>query len=215
MYNSSSQPIGQPSLGLAEDTIATILDLIETGWKATYAQGNLTHSSQETEIAGRLAGKMLTEKRRRKISHFRIEEEVGTRSSSLSIKPEGRIDIKIIYSFVEEEYFGIECKRVSSSKSDGLSKKYVEKGVLRFVAGKYSPGHGWAAMVGFVIDGDAQGAVQLVRDAISSNKDTVRLCEKWTEEKRFGQHPHLYFTGHRQQSRSSTIGILHLFLPLN
>ena len=215
MYDSSSQCIGQPSLGLAEDTIATILDLVEAGWKATCAQGSLTRCSQEPEIAGRLATEMLTEKRRRRIVHFRIEEEVGTRSSPRSTKPEGRIDIKIIYSLVEEEYFGIECKRVSGSKSDGLSKNYVEKGVLRFVSGKYSPGHGWAAMVGFVVDGDALGAVQLVSDAISSSKNEVRLCEVWTEEKRFGQHQHLYFTGHRQGPCPSTIRILHLFLPLN
>ena len=215
MYGRSSQRIGHPSLGLAEDTIATILDLIEAGWKATCAQGRLTQSSQETEIAGGLAGDMLVEKRRRKISYFRIEEEVGTRSSSLSTKPEGRIDIKIIYSFVEEEYFGVECKRVSGSQSDGLARKYVEHGVLRFVTGKYSPGHGWAAMVGFVVDGNTKGAVELISNSISLSKSETRLCKAWAQETRFGKRQHLYFTGHTQQHRSSVIGILHFFLPLN
>lgn len=215
MVGKPSQHIGEPSLGLAEDAIATVLDLVEVGWQAACAKGELSQSSQETEIAGRLAREMIREKRQRKISHFRIEEEVGTRSSLSSPKPEGRIDIKIIYSFAEEEYFGIECKRVSGSRADRLSKKYVDNGVLRFVSGKYSPGHGWGAMVGFVVDGNAEAAVKLIAEVIARSKDLVCLCEDWVPEMRFGRHKHLYLTSHRQLPTSAAIRILHLFLSLN
>ena len=215
MIGKAPQYIGEPSLGLAVDTIATVLDLVEAGWQAACAKRELTSASQETDIAGRLAREMIAEKRKRRISHFRIEEEVGTRASLSSPKPEGRIDIKIIYSFAEEEYFGVECKRVSGSKSDGLSKKYVENGVMRFVSGKYSPGHGWAAMIGFVVDGDPAGAVKLIAEAIAAAGNAAGICDEWASEKRFGNHNHLYVTRHGQLPASRAVRILHLFLSLN
>ena len=69
--------VGRPSLGLAEDALAAVLDLIECAWQT--AKMYLNATSQETQIAGRLGGEMIREKKRRKISHFRIEEE-GNRS---------------------------------------------------------------------------------------------------------------------------------------
>ncbi|MCK4625223.1 MAG: hypothetical protein KAV00_07930, partial [Phycisphaerae bacterium] len=146
-YSDSSRSVGSPSLGLGEDLIATILDLLQVGWRAVVASGELNAASLEPDIAGRLGREMLAEKRRRKIRNMRIEEEVGTRYSLDALKVEGRIDIKVIYSFDEEEYFGIECKRVSSRKADRLAMEYVKKGIARFVTEKYSPGHNWAAMV--------------------------------------------------------------------
>jgi len=79
---------------------------------------------------------MRAEKKQRGIANLRVEEEVGTRSSPGSPKPEGRIDVKVIYSFDEDEYFGIECKRVGGNRARDLAREYVTEGVLRFVGGK-------------------------------------------------------------------------------
>jgi len=145
----------------------------------------------------------------------RFEEEVGTRSSLIAPKVEGRIDIKVIYSFTEEEYFGIECKRVSNRKADGLAKKYVQKGVARFVSGKYSAGHDWAAMVGFVVAGRTSEAVELIVNTLAPNREAIRMRGTWGSEKRFGPYKHLYRTRHVQVLPKREIKILHLFLSLN
>jgi hypothetical protein len=207
--------IGSPSLGLDADAIATILDLLCSGWSAVVACGEVDGSSMEPDIAGHLVREMLAEKKRRGVTTLRIEEEVGTRSSPGSPKPEGRIDVKVIYSFDEDEYFGIECKRLGGTRRRRLASKYVTEGVLRFVEGKYSPAHAWCAMAGFVIDGLVLEAVELVSDELHKRRSEVRLDGRWMPEPRFGSYDHLYRTTHRQSRPSSRINVLHLFLSLS
>lgn len=208
------QSAGAPSFDLERGAVDTVLVLLETGWLAVLAGRQVTRRSHEPEIAALLRSEMERERARRGIQ-MRILDEVRTRSSPSDIRPIGRIDIQVIYSLEDEGYFEVECKRVSGTKSNGLARKYVEEGVLRFVRGKYSPGHRWGAMVGFVVDGDAQRAVALVSAAIAARRKRVCLCGAWTEEKRFGTHDHLYSTRHRQRRSQSRIEILHLFLSLN
>ncbi|HET6429590.1 MAG TPA: hypothetical protein VFJ30_14330 [Phycisphaerae bacterium] len=214
-YVSSGNRIGSPSFSLGTEVIATILDILQVGWSAVLARKVLAPTSQEVDIAGQLGREVLAEKKRRRISNLRIEEEVGTRASAQSPKPEGRIDIKVIYSFDEDEYFGIECKRVSGNKSDRLARKYVENGMLRFVTGKYSPGHEWAAMMGFVVDGQTDLSIRLIVDEIAAHKMELGLDGEWMAEMGFSGPSHLYKTGHKQTHLGTRITILHLFLNLN
>lgn len=213
-YSDSPKSLGSPSLGLGQEIIATILDLIETCWESLSASGELDGTSSEPEIAGLLGRDMIAEKQRRQIRNLRFEEETGVRRSLDAPSVEGRIDIKVICSFNEGEYFGIECKRLSGIKAGKLAGKYVTEGVARFVTGKYSPGHAWAAMVGFVIDGSAVRAVELVVKAMGSRRKSICMRADWTEEKRFGGRGHLYRSVHGQSGHRSDITILHLFLRM-
>jgi hypothetical protein len=205
--------VGPPSLDLKRDLIVTIFDLLRIGWAAVCASGEITPGSIEPEIARRLSREMISEKKRRRIP-VRFEEEAGTVPSPDAMRVTGRIDVKVIYSFDEDEYFGIECKRVSGRRGDGLADKYVEEGIARFVSEKYSPGHGWAAMIGFVIDGEVVQAVELVAAAVVSKGLAIALDGGWVPECRFGSQEHLYCTCHRQCGHGSPISILHLFLSL-
>jgi hypothetical protein len=204
---------GELAIRLPLDIIATVLDITMVGWSYVISSGKANISSTEPEIAGHLGREMTAEKNRRPglKNQLRIEEEVGTRSSLTSDKPEGRIDIKIIYSFNEAEYFGMECKRVTS-KNSRLAQKYVDDGVMRFVAGKYSPSHDWAAMVGFVIDGNSNGCINLIRNYLTRKCQETCLEEDWAVDTSFGATPNLYGTSHRQQGRSFLFRLLHLFL---
>ena len=207
--------VGRPSLDLEGDLIATVLDLLRVGWTAVCVSGEIMPDSTEPQIARRLSREMISEKKRRGINRLRFEEEVGTVSSPDAIRVEGRIDVKVIYSFDENEYFGIECKRVSGRRGDGLADKYVDEGIARFVSGRYSPGHRWAAMSGFVIDGEVVRSVELVAAAVVSKKRAIALVEGWATEDRFGRQEHLYRTRHRQSGRDSHINLLHFFLAMN
>ena len=204
---------GQPNLTLQRDIIATVLDVTIISWSNLLASREVSAKSSEPDIAGRLGRAMIAEKNRRNLKNFRIEEEVGTRSSLGAPRTEGRIDIKIIYSFNEREYFGIECKRVSG-KSKVLTRKYVDQGVMRFVTGKYSPNHEWGALLGFVIDGDAESCINLVRDCLIKTNKTNCMIGKWTAVKNFISFQHLYSTSHRQNIYNSPVTILHLFLTI-
>ena len=206
---------GELAISLPLDIIATVLDITMVGWSYVISSRKVSIRSTETEIAGHLGREMTAEKNRRPglKNQIRIEEEVGTRSSLTSDKPEGRIDIKIIYSFDETEYFGMECKRVTS-KNSRLAQKYVDDGIMRFVTGKYSPGHDWAAMVGFVIDGNNNGCINLIRNYLTRKRQETCMEADWVLDTNFGTTPDLYGTSHRQQGRSFLFRLLHLFLAI-
>jgi len=86
---------------------------------------------------------------------------------------------------------------------------------MRFVAGKYSPGHDWAAMLGFVIDGDHVGSTRLVSDYVGWTRRKTNMEGDWAPDRDCGLHEKLYRTCHRQGGRISRITILNLFLPMN
>ena len=204
---------GELAINLPLNIIATVLDITMVGWSYVLSSGKVSSSSTEPEIAGHLGREMTAEKNRRLglKKQIRIEEEVGTRSSPTSDKPEGRIDIKIIYSFDEAEYFGMECKRVTS-KNRRLAQKYVDDGIMRFVTGKYSPGHDWAAMLGFVMDSNSNGCINLIRNYLTQKCQETCMEEDWAVDASFGATPNIYGTAHRQQGRSFLFRLLHLFL---
>lgn len=210
-YDDVEQGDGQ----LLRNIIATVLKLAISSWSNILARGEIGELDTENNIAGCLGKEMIAVKNREFGRHaqFYIDEESGTRSVDNPDKPDGRIDIKIIYSFVESEYFGIECKRVSDKGND-LAKKYVNKGLLRFVAGKYSPGHDWMAMIGFVIDGRASQCIQRITEYLAITRRRTRLKEDWIPETNFGTHENLYRTRHHQRGKDSPITVLHLFLNI-
>jgi len=213
------ESIGRRSFVVPRNIIATVLDITVTSWIRVQSTKIVSATSHETEIAGYLGREMIKEKNQRPglENQLRIEEEVGTRSSFTIVKPDGRIDIKIIYSFNESEYFGIECKRVAgggSRSAKKLAQKYVADGVMRFVIGKYSPDHDWAAMIGFVLKGEISDCIKLIRNNLTSTKIDTCIEEDWSPEDKFGYYKDIYRTGHRQKDRATRMTILHLFLAI-
>jgi len=200
---------------LLRNIISTVLSIIGEAWSNVVIRNEVRDLTTETDIAGCLGKEMIAFKNRKfgRDALFRIEEEIGTISGDKPLKPDGRIDIKIIYSFVETEYFGIECKRVNDKGND-LAKKYIQKGLMRFVTGKYSPGHDWMAMVGFVVDGKTSESIERIQGFLAIQTRRTHLKSKWTQETSFGVFNHLYSTGHEQRGKNSPITVLHLFLPL-
>lgn len=217
-YDSNNFGQLTPNTFSLERIIEDVINITIIGWSKVIANKEVNINDIEPKIAGCLCRAMRKEKNNRPglKNQIRIETEVGTLRSPESIEPEGRIDIKIIYSFDETEYFGMECKRISSTKPDrDLATKYVKNGILRFVEGIYSPGHDWGAMLGFVIDQKIDDNIKLVKKRINKYKNEVCLEENWTVDKNFSSIPNLYRTCHKQKSHHSLIDILHLFLQIS
>lgn len=64
----------------------------------------------------------------------------------------GRADIRIKLKTDFDKhsaYYIVECKRIDGT--EGLSKKYIEEGVARFITQKYSAYYGKNIMIGFVV----------------------------------------------------------------
>ena len=202
---------------LPKDIISTVFDITIIAWSKVITNRGINIRSTEPVIA-RYLGRAMTEEKnsRPKLKErIRIEEEVGTRSFPNLPKPKGRIDIKIIYSYNENEYFGMECKRVSSTEPNRyIATDYVREGVERFVEGTYSLGHDYAAMLGFVIDGKINDCIDLICDRLNKYKNDICLKEDWVDEQSFGTTQNIYRTSHLQNGQD-IISILHLFLVVS
>ncbi len=214
-----SNTVGTPTPILRQDIIVTILLLIREGWTQVCHAGKITVKSDEETIAGALHNEMWSVKKRLKITGPpRIVNEPASRKSSKSLKPDGFIDFQMVYGWGQEDYFGIECKRISSSttgKDKDLATDYVNEGVMRFIAGTYSSGHECAAMVGFVVDGKLVDCIDRVRQRLSKYCQKICMEEDWAVEHNFGLQNDLYRTVHRQQGQSIHIRLLHLFLVVS
>jgi len=212
-----SNTVGQPTLILRQDIIVTVLLLIREGWMRVCQSDEISVTSDEETIAGALHNEMWSAKERLGIpGPPQIVNEPASRKSKKSLKPEGFIDFKMFYGWgTQEDYFGIECKRISSTGKDrNLATEYIKNGIMRFITGIYSPGHDFAAMVGFVIDGKLTDCVDLVRKRLSKYCHKTCMEEDWAIEHDFGLQNNLYQTIHRQHGQSFLFRLLHLFLVI-
>jgi hypothetical protein len=213
-----SSSVGQPTHILRQDIIVTVLMLIREGWMQVCQAGEISVTSDEPTIAGALHNEMWSAKKHLGITGPpQIVNEPASRKSNKSLKPDGFIDFKMLYGWgTQEDYFGIECKRISSTGNDrNLATEYIKNGIMRFIKGIYSPGHDFAAMIGFVIDGKLTDCINLVRARLTKYSQEACMEEGWDVEPNFGVQNDLYRTVHRQQCQSTLLRILHLFLVID
>ncbi len=200
---------------IIEDVVATVLDIAVTAWPRVCGSKRVCPNDHEDDITDQLRWEMVAEKRRREPQpQIRIERETQ-RDDPEKRHPTGLIDIHIAYSFDETCYFAMECKKVTD-RHKTPADHYIQEGVCRFSSGKYSPGHPYGAMVGFVTEGTAEDAAAYLGPrlvAFDRKATKLRTSWGWQTEKRFGPVPHLHSTKHGQAGTRNTMLLLHLFLP--
>jgi hypothetical protein len=110
---------------------------------------------------------------------FRIERE-PSEDDPITGNELGRLDIKFCpaLSAREEIYFCFECKRlhvVENGTRRALSSQYVKEGMMRFVEGKYSACVDHGGMIGYVLDGKTEKAIQNVKKNIDNNRSDLKI----------------------------------------
>jgi len=99
----------------------------------------------------------------------------------------GKIDLKFSMGHEEKVYFSFECKRLRvhfPSGFDTLSSEYVTEGMYRYFNGQYAQELDKGGMLGYVMDGNIDEAIQSVKAAIENRRqhlhmesdDTLRPC---------------------------------------
>ncbi len=215
-----SNVVGQPITIFRQDIIITVLRLIREAWVQLSKKGEILANWDEDTIAGALHNEMWEVKKNLGITRPPlIVNEPASRKSSRSLKPDGFIDFMMFYGWgTEEDYFGIECKRISSrteGKDKDLATHYVNNGVMRFINGIYSPSHDCAAMIGFVVDSKLKECIERVRQRLSKYRQKINMVEDWVTEDGFGLQDDLYRTIHHQDGKNIPFRLLHLFLVVS
>lgn len=162
--------LGKPHVVLSEDQVVTAIDLLCRG--ADEARQHLTPRMKEPQITRIVRHSVLRIKQKRRLAGIQILGEVELDDPSTpSGRIQGRLDLMIQFptQFGDEgEYLAAECKLVAAGNAT-LNRRYVRKGVKRFAIGKYSKGHKWAIMLGYVLALPVDGVVadihkRLVKD---------------------------------------------------
>ena len=200
-----------------EDVVATVLDITVAAWPRLCENRRVHPSDKEDDITDQLRWELVAEKKRRDPPpQVRFERETQ-RDDPDKDYPTGLIDVHVMYSFDETDYFAMECKKVTDRHKQPADH-YIKEGICRFSSGKYSPGHPYGAMIAFVTDGTAKAAADFLRRkvlAFDKNATKIRTAWGWKAEKRFGQVSNLYSTKHGQAGTRNTILLLHLFLAFS
>jgi hypothetical protein len=211
MQLSPDIPVGQPSLKLSSDQMATVVDLVCRAAHAGRSQVKAGTLEVPINIIVRKA--MRTTKRTLGLTNLQIRgehemEDMAKADASLL----GRIDISLqfLHQFGDEDaYVAVECKRVAAGRTD-LNTKYVTEGVSRFAKGKYSAGHEWGFMLGYVL--------ALPVDTITTAVD-MRIRSNYGEEAKLSTvpcHPNaiVMLSGLLKQASGHTIKLNHILVDM-
>lgn len=196
------------------DVMRTALQILHKAWPAVAADSRVTRSANEDAITDILRRRMSDIKRAMTPpTDMRFERE----SQSDATEDEtdlGLIDIMVCYTWNEQTYFVIECKRIWSTDNT-LALKYVRKGTNRFASGKYSAGHAFGAMVGYVLCGDIKRCVERICNVLS-NEPTAETGydaqHGWQTTSNVIPQTETASTRHQQASHSNTIELIHSFV---
>ncbi|WP_417377472.1 hypothetical protein [Gimesia maris] len=193
------------------------LRILHDAWPATAADSTITRKTDEDAISDVLRWNMVAAKQRiDPVPEMKFLREPQSDRPELDT-PLGLIDIMVSYTWDESTYLTMECKRISST-TNSLALKYVRNGINRFASGKYSAGHAFGIVVGYVICGSPDGCVDRVSKTLAKEpKNRTGLDAKfgWVAdvETIYGQT--LYRTKHLQRDHNNSIELIHTFLSLN
>ena len=193
--------------------VVTTLEILHLAWPATTADSRVSAATDEDKITDVLRWKMVDAKRKRKPpSAIRFERETQSdrREDDTAY---GLIDIRVEYTWNEETYLTMECKRLTSIGND-LAKKYVRHGITRFASGKYSAGHSYGIMVGYVICGNRPACVERLQKALLKEPRAATGFDEefgWQTDSESVPGLDLHKTQHQQSQFKNRIELIHAF----
>jgi hypothetical protein len=146
--------------------------------------------------------------------HIESQRELIEESLDRDPDPTAYIDIAVLFFVgLNEVYLALECKRLNVVWPSGrrvLADKYVEKEMMRFVTGRYSPEHPLGGMIGYVMDGDVQGAFNSVITQIRESSYQLACHETSPVVLSYPDH---FSTTH--QRRTTSIELRHQLLSVS
>lgn len=162
--------IGTPSewVNFIDSLVPDILELVISTWKDMPTPAADAH---ENPITKDLCRRMIQNKKSSELP-FRVNYQ------SVELEPvdgtdQGDMDIAFFPSQISREdiYFCLECKRLHVTKNgkfSSLATEYVTEGMLRFINGRYSAMVNNGGMLGYVLDGDTDQAINNVSNAVQA-----------------------------------------------
>jgi len=128
-----------------------------------------------------------------------------------------RIDIRISGGwFIEDQYYGVEAKILvenhrGTRNHTQLNKEYIEKGIQRFIDGKYSSGMDNGCMAGYIIEGQCMKIISKINDRLTESNRKQEIIQNIgsIDSCQYGKSIHTRIIDHKK------FRLCHIFLDFN
>lgn len=192
------------------EEVKQAIELVLRSWESFKTKANV-----EDEITNKFCAHLI-ENKGRSTYFFTIvprPAEIDDRGEEV-----GEIDLKVIYRNQEKTYLSFECKRLRVHFSSGfntLAGKYVTEGMYRYLRGQYARDLDKGGMLGYVMDGNIDVAIDDVKAAIEKRRLNLYMQDQETlrassciASKQVKETLHTYGPAGR-------FTIYHVFLPMS
>jgi hypothetical protein len=209
-------PLGSAFIELTQDVVAAILVTVSEGWQQALAFDDVNAQAGEVIMTERLRDAMrgtLKAKNHPWGKLMMILPGTESRSDPAVLLPDGRTDIPVVMinvfltTQVHDPHAILECKRVSGTDAH-LCREYVVEGVDRFRTGKYGANHGVGFLIGYVIAGTAEGAVDGVNGYLARTSRRSEHLSHFSVTKRV----RTWHSNHTRPSPLPPVQLHHSFL---
>ena len=160
------------------DLIASLVpEILQLVWSTWQTMPRLARNALEDPTTEDLCRRLRNSRSAAELP-LRIDIQM-TELGKSATADQGRMDI--VFSPLlptEQIYFCLECKRLNVMKSGSTrsyATEYVVHGMARFITGKYAPRVQQGGMLGYVLDGDVEGAMHRVSLAIRARWDELGM----------------------------------------
>jgi hypothetical protein len=208
--------VGSPSrwIGLIDSLLPDILQLVVASWQAMPILAPDAREDPTTESLCRL----LRQNRSTSDLPFRIDTQMVELDPAAG-QDQGRLDIAFSPLVNREDiYFCLECKRLNVPQNSGVrtyANEYVVFGMVRFVRGQYAAMMRHGGMLGYVLDGNVDAAIQGVSAAIAGHAVDLGMSQpvQISTSSIQASNRDMRETRHQRDQGLGEFLIHHLFVP--
>jgi len=209
--------IGKSSswLNKFKDVDKELMKCVERVWPLVISR--LTQTELEDKITERLVDILRKDKTACALGFINIQFKLRQEDTEGDFTTKGIIDIVLFLDNDFQKYIAYECKRLNTVSKEGkrigsLAGKYIQEGVVRYVSAQYSMKLPYGCMIGYVMDGDRDFALQQLKLAIDKKKDLINI-EPIKLDVQNGYFTE-FETTHRRNYDNSKIVVRHKLLPI-
>jgi hypothetical protein len=207
---------GNPSqwIGLVDALLPDILQLVVGSWQAMPPLAPDAREDPTTEGLCRV----LRQNRSASDLPFRIDTQMVELDPAAG-QDQGRLDIAFSPLINREDiYFCLECKRLNVPQNPGIrtyATEYVVFGMVRFVRGQYAAMVRHGGMLGYVLDGNVNAAIQSVSAAIVGHAIDLGMSEpaQISASSIQPSNGNMRETQHQRDQSLGAFLIHHIFVP--
>jgi hypothetical protein len=202
--------VGAPSFPIPSAYLKIALNLLIRGTERIKRKYTFSPDTFENPITRKLVVEMHAEQDETK-HRIRVDIFPGILSDPDELS---ELDIRFTWDdYRPNSYLAVEAKRLRGMVAT-LAGPYVEEGVMDFIDGKYSRGHNYGIMLGYILSKPTNKAISAVKDALQKRKGTTNEMSSF-ELDGLIEYSLMYKSVHVQKNDEMTeIIMFHVFVDL-